>query len=73
MKVKILNHEEIEKGVKRVDAIDIFTKKPLSLTLSGESYKNFVKYIMYLWSGNQTSKDVVTKVIKNGGYYFYKV
>ena len=74
MKVRITDHKELSSGVKNVSAVDIYSGKPVELTLTGDSYRNFVKYVMYLWSGDQSSKDVVTKIIHNDkGYCFYKV
>jgi len=74
MKVRILNHRELSKGVKEVTVANIYDKKESVLTLTDKSYTNFVKYVMYLWSGNQTTRDIVTKVVKNNDCYcFYRV
>ena len=73
MKVRILNHYEVHKGTKKVDVENIFTAARQTLVLNGQSYTNFVKYIMYLWGGDHRSTDVVTKVVDRGGCYcFFK-
>ena len=74
MKVRILDHTEIRNGVKEITLFNVYTKEKIKLTLEGDSYRNFVKYVMYLWSNNQRSDEVVTKVVDNKNYYcFYRV
>lgn len=74
MKVRILKHQELRNGVKEITVSNIYDKKKSVLTLTGKSYTNFVKFVMYLWSGNQTTSDIITKVVKNKDCYcFYRV
>lgn len=73
MKVKIIDHKEIKNGIKEITIVNIHTKEKLQMVLTGESYSNFVKYVMYLWSNDLCSYDVITKVVKNKDCYcFYK-
>ena len=73
MRVRILNHREISNGVKEVTVENVHTKERLTFTLTGQSYKNFIKYVMYLWSNDLMTSDVITKIVNKDCYCFYRV
>lgn len=65
MKIKILSHKEIKPGVKEVVYIDLNIQEKKTITLTGASYENFVKYVMSLWNEDTITTDVETKIVVN--------